>query len=188
LPVGATRALPVDFRLVCATHRDLAALEREGSFRADLFARIAGYVLRVPPLRERREDLGIILRELLRRATPQREPFSLSPQFAQRLLEHDWKLNTRELEQVLGVAVVLSGGAMRLEHLHLPRPAPASLPEVEVPGSLLSDRDQAVRRELVALLRQHRGNISAVARQLGKHRIQIRRWMKRLHVRRYELH
>jgi transcriptional regulator with GAF, ATPase, and Fis domain len=78
VPVGATRPMAVDFRLITATHRDLPAMVDAGTFRADLLARITGFVATLLPLRERREDLGLLIGALLARLAPGGSPaFSL---------------------------------------------------------------------------------------------------------------
>ncbi len=171
VPVGATRAIPVDLRIICATHADLEARVAEGSFRADLYARLAGLKFRLPSLRERREDLGILTAALLQRsANSERVRFDREAVWAMAL--YDWPLNIRELEQVLSAAVAWAGGAtIGLSHLPL---HVAAMMQVAPPSE-----DEALRRELVDALRKHRGNVSATARELGKARVQIRRWCKR---------
>jgi DNA-binding NtrC family response regulator len=105
VPVGSTRAVPVDLRVVSAT------LKSVGSLRPDLHARLAGYTHTLLPLRERMEDLGLVLGELLQRAAGERAPsLKLSPEAGRMLLAHDWPLNVRELNQALGVALALAQG------------------------------------------------------------------------------
>jgi hypothetical protein len=119
MPAGATRPVKVDLRLVCATHRDLQALVSEGKFRADLLARIGGFSITLPPLQERREDLGLIISVLLRKAAPERaERITFSYEAGRALLRYSWPLNVRELEKCLSAAVVLArDGTVMLEHL-----------------------------------------------------------------------
>ena len=140
LPAGATRPVKVDLRLVCATHRDLQALVAEGKFRADLLARIGGFSITLPPLQERREDLGLIISVLLRKAAPERaDRITFSYEAGRALLRYSWPLNVRELEKCLSAAVVLArDGTVMLEHLpeavreqRMPRvvaPTPAPVP------------------------------------------------------------
>jgi DNA-binding NtrC family response regulator len=175
-PVGGVKSVPVDIRLVSATHRDLAAQVAAGAFREDLYARISGFRIRVPPLRERREDLGFLIGLLLDRMTDGAPP-EISVDVARLLFAYDWPRNIRELETTLRAALVLSGGdTIELEHV------PADLrPDADEPpaDSALSDRELAHREQLIALLRDHAGNISAVSRALGKDRKQVHRWLKR---------
>ena len=188
-PVGATRPVSVDFRLVAATHRDLARLEREGRFRNDLLARASGFTLRLPPLRDRREDLGLLVGELLSRSTGGAGT-TFARDAARALFRHDWPLNVRELEKCLGAARALaSGGLIALEHLpesvretgpQADEP-PNDSPDAE-PRAPLSPEDVQRRDELLAILREHEGNVSAVARAMGKARMQIQRWLRRFQI------
>ncbi len=177
MPVGGTRAVPIDLRVVAATHRDLDDMVAEGSFRHDLFARLAGFRVTVPTLAERRTDLGILIGALHARMFPPDHPgFDIDA--ARLLLRYPWPLNVRELEQALATAQVLAGNeAIRAEHLpdtvRTGRPPGAPRPVV------LNENDQRVRDQVVAALREHQGNVSAVARALDKDRKQIQRWIKR---------
>ena len=178
-PVGATRAVPVDVRLLSATHRDLDGLVEKGAFRADLLSRLAGFRLRLPPLRQRREDIGLLVSRLLNARRAELDPtLRFEPEAARRLFRYHWPLNIRELENCLRAASVLArGGSITDEHLSEqlrqapsePGPAPLELSAAQ--------RDQ--REELIQLFREHGGNVSAVARRLGKARTQIQRWLKR---------
>ncbi|HEY1695218.1 MAG TPA: sigma 54-interacting transcriptional regulator [Polyangiaceae bacterium] len=194
MPVGDTRAIPVDVRFLAATHRDLRALVAAGTFREDLLARLSGFHLQLPPLRERREDLGLLVGELLRRLAPQRAgDVSLTRRAARALFAHDWPQNVRELEKCLEAALVFAGDSpIELEHLPpaLAGASPAdgrsrdtAPPQHGSPERLASPEDEARRAELVRLLESHRGNLSAVARELGKARFQVQRWMKRYELR-----
>jgi transcriptional regulator with GAF, ATPase, and Fis domain len=177
MPVGGTRAVPIDLRVVAATHRDLDDMVAEGSFRHDLFARLAGFRVTVPTLAERRTDLGILIGALHTRLFPADHPgFDIDA--ARLLLRYPWPLNVRELEQALATAQVLAGVELvRAEHL------PDSVRTGRPPGAprpvILSEHDQKVRDQVVAALRDHQGNVSAVARALDKDRKQIQRWIKR---------
>ena len=177
MPVGGTRAVVIDLRVVAATHRDLDDMVAEGSFRHDLFARLAGFRVCVPPLVERRTDLGLLIGALHTRLFPGDHPgFDIDA--ARLLLRYPWPLNVRELEQALATAQVLAGPELvRAEHL------PDSVRTGRPPGAprpvVLSELDQKVRDQVVAALREHQGNVSAVARALDKDRKQIQRWIKR---------
>ncbi len=188
LPIGEVKPIKVDFRLVAATHSNLGALVEEGRFRKDLFARVAGYVLELPPLRARREDLSLLIGTLLTRLAAGRlQPVRFNNDAGRALYRYDWPLNVRELERCLEAALALAGdGVVRLEHL------PESVRRmvevrVTVPDSdppvaderALSAEDIDRKVELHRLLQEHNGNISAVAKAMGKARVQIRRWIKR---------
>jgi transcriptional regulator with GAF, ATPase, and Fis domain len=192
VPVGATLPVPVDVRLISATHRSLDALVAEKNFRADLFARLGGLTFELPPLRARREELGMIVSDLLAQVAPQpagNVRFALEAGRA--LMLHDWPLNVRELEKCLGTAVVLAtDGCIAVEHLpkgvrealeHDDGSVALSEPreQEEDPARALSEAEERHRHELSVLFREHNGNISAVARALGKARVQVQRWVKR---------
>ncbi|HEX8793272.1 MAG TPA: sigma 54-interacting transcriptional regulator [Polyangiaceae bacterium] len=186
MPVGGTRAVPVDVRVLAATHRDLRKLVADGAFREDLLARLTGFELRLPPLRERLEDLGLLVRDLLRRLAPQRAgEVVLTRRAARAMFAHGWPQNVRELEKCLEAALVFAGDApIDLEHLPpaVAGPAPAAAEQGE-PARPISPADEERREELLRLLQLHRGNLSAVARDLGKARFQVQRWVKRYALR-----
>jgi transcriptional regulator of acetoin/glycerol metabolism len=161
-PVGGTRPVQVDFRLIAATHRDLEAMANAGTFRADLLARIQGFTLRLPPLRERREDLGHLIASLLQRHAGERAGsirFSLAA------------------ARALAVSIPLSAEG-RIDVVQLPGALRAQSPGAK-PAQVLSDHPDDRRAELIALLKEHRGNITAVAKSLGRARMQIHRWLRR---------
>lgn len=169
-PLGSARQRRLDLRVVAATNRDLPAMVRKGGFRDDLWARLNGFTLRLPDLRNRREDLGLLLSNLLRRHAGD-APRTFSTPAAAALFAHDWPFNVRELDKALEHALALApGGEIDLDHLPATVVAPSAGPE--------HDR----RRELVALLRKHAGNIAEVAREMGKHRQQVQKWCKRFQI------
>ena len=177
MPVGGTRAVAIDLRVVAATHRDLDDMVAEGSFRHDLFARLAGFRVTVPTLAERRGDLGLLIGALHERLFAAEHPgFDIDA--ARLLLRYPWPLNVRELEQALATAQVLAG-AEPVRGEHLPDTVRTGRPPGAPRPVILSETDQKVRDTVVAALREHQGNVSAVARALDKDRKQIQRWIKR---------
>ncbi len=196
VPVGDDRPVKVDFRLCCATLRDLDALVDRGAFRRDLYARMFGLVVELPPLRARIADLGLIVPALLARAR-RGAPVQLTPQAWQALCRHDWPLNIRELEKALTTALALAeGGTIDASHLPAavqrgrrePAPSlqaarePAAEPAPPGPAPELDTDDLALREGLVTLLRAHGGNVVAVAAAMGKQRAQIYKWARRLRI------
>jgi sigma-54 dependent transcriptional regulator, acetoin dehydrogenase operon transcriptional activator AcoR len=175
-PVGSDRPVDVDLRIVSATHRHLGRMVRDGTFRHDLLARLDGVRLELPPLRDRREDIPLLVAGFLARLAPDRPDVTLAPDAVQAMLEYHWPLNIRELEHALGGALALARG-LPITRADLPRAVVDSSGDAE-PGPL-SEADERQRTELVATLAQHKGNLAAVARALGKHRTQILRWMER---------
>jgi transcriptional regulator with AAA-type ATPase domain len=181
LPVGANRPIPVDIRLVSATHRDLAQMVDAGEFRQDLFARIAGFRLSVPPLRERRDDIGHLVGKLLVKAAGEAHP-GLEVDAGAFFLEHDWPLNVRQIETAISAAAALAGDEpIALEHLPdtIEAGRATARPPAPAVSEPLSADDARVRDALLAALRETGGNLSATARVLEKDRKQIQRWVKR---------
>jgi hypothetical protein len=181
LPVGATRPVSVDFGVVSATHRPLQALVAAGQFRQDLFARLSGFVHVLSPLEKRREDLGTIISSIVRGLRRESLP-SLSRNAASQLFEHPWPLNVRELRQALISALALASDAV-IEEIPVTTPAddePPSTSATRPPSS--QDAPEVLQQRLDELLREHRGNVAAVARTMGKGVTQIRRWMARFEM------
>jgi transcriptional regulator with GAF, ATPase, and Fis domain len=186
--VGATTARRVDVRIVAATLRDLDGRVADDGFRADLLNRLSGWQIKVPALRDRREDvIAIAAGYLARRQAP-----PLSADAAEALVLHDWPGNVRELERVLAAALIRAGNAaphteLGLDHLppaitarlgpRLARDAvaPPVLPlAVAAPANLTPTRD-----ELAAALTRYGGNIARVAEHFEKDRQQVYRWARR---------
>ena len=179
-PIGARQEVPVDVRIVSATHKNLARLVEQAAFRQDLFYRINVIEVRVPPLRERREDIPILAARFLDRITRDwgGEALSLSPSAARALQAYDFPGNVRELENVLERAVALSeGNVVQAEDLRLaprqgsgdmahgaahPAPAPAGSA-----GSLDDYIDTLEREAIVKALQETRYNKTAAAKKLG---------------------
>jgi DNA-binding NtrC family response regulator len=175
-PIGASDPVKVDIRVVAATHQDIAARIADGRFRQDLYARLAGFEMVLPPLRDRREDLGTLIATILPRVIAQPDRITLHRSAARALLRYAWPLNIRELEQALRAAVALADtGEIRFDHL-------SEAIRTYVLPSLASMRpeDRVLRERLIELLREHEGNVSAVGRAMGKAPIQIRRWCHRM--------
>ncbi len=187
LPVGGTRPVKVDLRVVAATHRDLAALADEDKFRPDLLARLDGATIVLPALRERREDFALIVSSLIEKdAGETTAQTSFSVDAARTLLMHDWPLNVRELEKCLASALLLARGErIELEHVRESiRAAPPKPAARKHPGApeALSEKDRRLRDELLEHLRANGGNVTAVARAMGKARTQVQRWLRRFEI------
>jgi DNA-binding NtrC family response regulator len=141
-PLGADDVHRVRVRVLAATHHDLAARVAEGSFRQDLYYRLAAVILEVPPLRARGEDLDRLVEHLLP------EGASLAPEARELLRRHAWPGNVRELKQALeGGAAMAGGGTVHVEHLKL-RAAPGEAP----PTTLLTQEEREKARLQAAKL------------------------------------
>jgi DNA-binding NtrC family response regulator len=181
--VGRAQATQVDVRVIAATHRDLAGDVARGAFRADLYARLAGWVLQVPPLRDRRDDILELVRGVLDRRGGR---LAVSCRAAEALLLHDWPYNVRELEHALEAAAVRADdGVIRCRHLPgaigervLARDG-ARVREARADDLAAGPGAAPSEDELRRLLVEHGGNIRNVACALGKDRQQVYRWLKR---------
>jgi len=182
MPLGSTRATKVDIRVVCATHRPLDDLMERGEFRRDLYGRLAGFQYTIPPLRHRRVDLGLLVAALLKGPKIREgERLRFRADAARAMLRYDWPLNVRELEQCLTTSSVLAEeGVIRLEDLP-PAVVDAAAPMSEA-APVNAERDEALRRELLLRLAETRGNVSEVARAMGKARQQVQRWVRRFGI------
>jgi transcriptional regulator of acetoin/glycerol metabolism len=189
LPVGATRPVPVNLRVIAATHRDLQELVRDGVFRDDLYYRLNGAQIVLPPLRERR-DLDWVIERLLHtgaQADGQANAPQLSPAARTLLHAHCWPGNLRELRNVLDFArAVCSGRCIGLEDL------PDGLASAAATGSAPTGRPPSAWQSagehppeavlLLQYLRAAQWNVSAVARQLGLSRMTLYRRMHRFGI------
>ena len=116
LPLGSTQPDTVDVRIVCATHRDLSAMQGDGAFRGDLFARLNEYSVTLPPLRERKEDVFALCLEFLR--LHKRPDLKLTVPYMTGVLHYDFPYNVRELEALIKRGIALSeGGSLGAAHL-----------------------------------------------------------------------
>jgi transcriptional regulator with AAA-type ATPase domain len=186
VPLGTTRPLPVDLRVVSATNQPLEALVERGTFRSDLLARLDGFTHLLPPLRERREDLGLLVGDLLRAiGGASAEKLTFAPNVARSLFLYDWPLNIRELRQCLARAAALVTTDGVIEQRHLPPAVAAAAPRA-APAAEADDDEPLegarLRAQIEQLLADHHGNVAEVARAMGKARMQLHRWMKRFGI------
>jgi DNA-binding NtrC family response regulator len=171
-PVGGTRLVDLDFRLICATNCDLRAAATRGDFRQDLYFRINTIGITVPPLRERREDILLLAAHSLDRFARQygRRSLTLDDGAREALLGHDWRGNVRELEHAIERAVIVARGTrLRVEHLpELLHPARRPAPAGSLPPMLpLAELE---RLAIMRTLEHTRGNKRAAAAILGVYR------------------
>ena len=174
-PVGSTRDVAIDVRVIATSNRELMALVQERSFRADLYSRLAQWTIRLPPLRERRDDIPALTRSLLARCDAAGR--ALTSDLAEALLLHDWPLNVRGLLNVLAIAAIcvppgepLSLGAEVRTALWNSRTL-TTVPDE--PGPLVVDKEG-----LEQLLERFNGGVAAVARHLGISRPKLYRLLR----------
>jgi DNA-binding NtrC family response regulator len=165
--LGDVRDRRVDVRLIAATHQDLARAVKEQRFRSDLYFRISTLPLRVPPLRERAEDILFLAREILGRLASDlgRRGVALEPDAEGALGGYSWPGNIRELRNVLERALLL-GDATRIRAADLPFEAPAAEAARSEDVSRLTLKEME-RRHIERVLKEERGRVEAAARRLG---------------------
>jgi transcriptional regulator with PAS, ATPase and Fis domain len=167
-PVGATAEVPVDVRVVSATHRDLEELVRTRAFRQDLYFRLRVVHLHVPPLRERREDLVPLARQLISAACSEYScgPCTLSPEALDLLAAYTWPGNVRELANAIERAVVLAEQKPHIEPGDLPPEIRGESSAPEAPGGEVLTLAAAERRHILAVLERCDGNRKRTAEAL----------------------
>jgi len=157
--VGATTPEYLDVRVVAATNRSLPKMVEEGTFRRDLFYRLAVLTTKLPPLRERIQDIPHLVQTLIQRDHP---GVKVTPEALDELKTYAWPGNVRELRNVLTRGVVLGGNPVRVEHLQFQPWAFDDTPVVED-----DDGSESEKQSLIDLLRRVQGNKAAAARALG---------------------
>jgi transcriptional regulator with PAS, ATPase and Fis domain len=175
-PVGGERARKVDVRVVAATHRDLEAMVADGSFREDLYYRLAVVTVELPPLRERPEDIPALVAHFVDKHAER--PVQVEPRALAALAQHGWRGNVRELENEVRRALVMAEGTVELEHL-----SPALLSgqgDPADPLDLKAQINQLERRLIRQALEASSGNQTRAARMLGVSRYGLQKMLRRL--------
>jgi two-component system, NtrC family, response regulator HydG len=166
--VGENKSRKVDVRVLAATNRDLARAVAKGNFREDLYYRLKVVELRVPPLRERRDDILPLARVLLAEAAirMKRKGIALAPEVADRLLRHAWPGNVRELENAMERAVALARGR-RVELADLPEEIRQAVSSPVVTKGSVRPLETIEKEYILDVLRLLDGNQTRAAQQLG---------------------
>ena len=199
--VGGTKTIEVDIRVVAATNRDLGVEVNRGRFREDLFYRLAVARVHVPPLRERKDDIPLLIEHILS-STPGGENAYIAPDTIDLMMKHDWPGNVRELRNVIERAVLLAEspaaeGLRRAPSLPQPTRSETATPshtitpsdanmavpvDIQTPFKIAKQNviSEFERRYISKLLEHHDGNISAAARAAGIDRMSIHKMLHRL--------
>jgi two-component system nitrogen regulation response regulator NtrX len=184
--LGAERSLRVNVRLVAATNRNLEQAVAAGSFREDLYFRINVFPVPLPPLRERLDDLPLLVRHFAERLRP-RQPTHFSPGAMARLATHRWPGNVRELANLVERLAILGRDPVEEEDVRQVLPAPRELPPLASdpsPPRPLSDAlDDYERGMIAAAMARADGNVAEAARLLQTDRANLYRRMRRLGLR-----
>ena len=183
--IGSTKSIPIDVRFVAATNRDLIAEVAEGRFRQDLYFRLDGVGLRIPPLRERRHAIGPLALQFVEEAAKRlgRPDVRATPELLVALGRHDWPGNVRELKAVIDRATLLArNNQLGARHLAFatpvepearasaPSPKPVAVATMIAPAEdieFLTEDERADRARIIAVLDECAGNQTRAAKQLG---------------------
>jgi transcriptional activator for dhaKLM operon len=182
--LGGTRPIPVDVRIIAATSTDLEQRVAEGSFRADLYYCLGVFIIDLPPLRERVEDIPLLVERFLARITERMDrPAFIDEEALAVLKRYPWPGNVRELENVLERALTLSeDGVIRVKDLPTSvRDGRALTPNSPFPQPVLSVAE-AEREAIIRAGWACRGRVTSMAQQLGISRTTLWRKMKRLNI------
>ena len=163
--IGGRKEIPVDVRIVCATHQNLSALIEQGRFREDLYYRIAEIVLEIPPLKEREGDIMVLAKSFLHQLSREHVGAArdFSPEAVLAMETYDWPGNVRELESKVKRGVIIADGSrISPEDLELQEPG-----EGTPPLNLKEVREEAERRAILRAMSHCNHNISEAANELG---------------------
>jgi transcriptional regulator with PAS, ATPase and Fis domain len=190
--VGDSHPIRVDVRVIAATNSDLAKMVADGRFREDLYYRLNVIPIHLPPLRDRKEDIPLLVQHFLQRfcrdLAPSRPLMTVSQQAMRRLMGFSWPGNVRQLENALERAVALGGGRAQIEVADLP-PEIRGAGEAQVPGEFVLPEDgidcqaylEKIERDLIGqALAQSGGNKGQAARLLNLKRTTLVEKLKRL--------
>lgn len=197
--IGGTQAIPVDVRIICATNKDLQTEMHHGRFRKDLYYRLNVISIKIPPLRERKEDIRLLVNHFLKNSSAHRGPgqYSLTPDMLQVLEAYDWPGNVRELQNVLERMLNNAKGS-QLSQADLPfelffsetsrkNEVLQSRPSLQKGSGktiqeLMEMRKKLLKNEerllIIELLKIYNGNVSKVAREIGISRTTLYKKMK----------
>ena len=176
-PLGSKKPLEVDVRVIAATNKDLQREVKEGNFREDLYYRIHVIPIKLPPLRERREDIATLVDHFLAEFNQKMRIMvkGLTPQAMQKLLLHDWPGNVRELKNTSEFAMAMTRDNVIAEDLILQTKGVVS----EQVKSLKEARDSFEKNYLINILEATQGNVSKAAEMAGKYRADLYNLLKK---------
>jgi transcriptional regulator with PAS, ATPase and Fis domain len=173
--VGEEQPRKFDVRVICSTLHDIRALVEAGKFRPDLYSRLAGFAATLPPLRRRREDLGVLTKVVYRsRAGAQ---VKIATRAFRRILSHPWPFNVRELHQTLATASILAGTNGEISRDLLDDILASRRDMPQSPESV-----SELRAKLVSELAKTGGDTAEVARALARDQKEIHRWIERFEI------
>jgi two-component system NtrC family response regulator len=182
-PLGTTHEIELDFKLVAATNCNLEAMVEAGTFRRDLYYRLSGITLRLPPLRERKADIPVLLEHFMRRFCILPEGSLVDPELVRIFVSYDWPGNVRELMNKVRRLEVMSELIAEGDLAELSRAIFPDKPTQTEDGGLFEQVERLERQLLTEALMASRGNKSEAARMLGIHEATVRTKLKRFGIR-----
>jgi two-component system response regulator GlrR len=176
-PLGASATVKVDTRIITASNRNLGVAVKQEKFREDLYYRIHVIVVKLPPLRERKEDIPLLARHFLKKYNEEmnKDIQGFTSTANQKLLNHDWPGNVRELENTIESAVALASDKEIDAELILPK---ARLPRRGI-KPLNEAKDDFLKNYLVSLIEYTQGNVSQAAKLAGRYRADLYELLKK---------
>ncbi len=180
--LGDTSTKRVDVRIISATNKELLKLVQEGKFREDLFYRLSGFVIKLPPLRNRKEDIPLLIKHILSSVEPRRE-YSLSSGALKLLLMYDYPGNIRELKNILTQAAIMSNGTIKYEDLPEYIKSDRPTVELDIEGNLDKRVENYEKRLISEALKKTHGNKTRAAELLGISFRSLRYKIKKYNIR-----
>ncbi len=185
-PVGATERRPIDVRIIAATNRDLDTAIRSGAFRQDLYFRLNVVQIKLPPLRERKSDIPLLVASFLEKfSEPQGPPREISEDAMRRLMAYDWPGNVRELENAIERGVAMGSGPL-ISVADLPSNLQYPTTERSPVKDEFLPLEELERRAILRTLRETGDDKLAAARMLGIGKTTLYRKLKQYHMERAE--
>jgi len=184
-PLGGTSPVKADVRIIAATNRDLELLIREEKFRSDLYYRLNVVQLKLPPLRERKEDIPLLTDCLIQRYNylKEKEIIGLSPEALSVLMKYDYPGNIRELENIIEYAFIMCKGGLLLPE-HLPEKFQNLVPQKMSTGGLGLTLEEAKKQAVMDALKRNNWKHMATCRELGVSKGTLRRMMEKYGIER----
>jgi PAS domain S-box-containing protein len=176
--LGQSRSITVNVRIIAASNVDLDQAVEKGTFREDLFYRLSVFAVTIPPLRERKEDIPLLIKHFLEKHCPgvNKEITQISPEVIDILCRYSYPGNVRELENIIQRSIVMAKGAIILPE-HLPEEMKAQ--EILKEPESLADMEKQM---IESALKQYKGNLNKAAKKLGIHYTTLWRKMKKLNI------
>ncbi|MBU0985104.1 MAG: sigma 54-interacting transcriptional regulator, partial [candidate division Zixibacteria bacterium] len=179
LPLGGTTEIEIDIKLVAATNKNLEEMVEQGTFRRDLYYRLSGITFDLPPLRERKEDIPLLVDYFLSRRNLESLAHRMPSEIMRQFIDHDWPGNIRELDNKIKRLEIMAQLAAEGDLAEIARTIFGAAAPNETTGSLFDRMEQFERQLITEALLAARGNKSEAARMLGVHEATVRTKLKR---------